>query len=149
MQKKQDKCLLAGIIQAYDPATNYLNIEDACNLLCSRMYSIKFASHLNTYSPSQRSDLSFVLSHLKDEKKSKLADKTKQQLPSHERMITTFKNINWLLQYWMCKDPAPCEQQGKWDHGACFPDPLSQEYGFLLQPNGKVAWLDDGDQMTD
>jgi hypothetical protein len=109
------------------------------------MYAIKYSSHLQVCPPKQRTSISVVLGVLKDAQRCKLAEKTKKELPSPERIYTTFKNINWLLQYWMCKDPLPSsdqEEHGAWDYSICFPDPLSQEYGFSLLSNGKVEWLD-------
>lgn len=109
------------------------------------MYCIKYSSHLKTISLSNKADVSSILGFLKDSNKSKLADRTQQQLPSPGRITTTFCNINWLLQYWMCRDPVAQEDaQGKkvWDHTACFPNPVCKEYGFAVGYNGKVAWLD-------
>ena len=144
------------LIRCYDPESSALNTMDACNLLAARysplslvlsskfyfnfrtrLYMIKFAKHVP---PSQRGNLQGLLAALCSQR-SRLADKTKKELPTAPRIETTFKNINWLLQYWMCRDPVPITE-GKWDYGACFPDPVSEEYGFAASGEGKIVWLD-------
>jgi hypothetical protein len=75
--------------------------------------------------------------------------RTKGQLPSAARIETTIKNINWLLIYWKCLSPVAAavpETQNEidsvpiWDHSVCFPDAVSDEYGFKRNKNGAVQW---------
>jgi hypothetical protein len=40
---------------------------------------------------------------LKDSGNSKLSAKTLEAIPSFKRVDTTFRNINWLIQYWECR----------------------------------------------
>jgi hypothetical protein len=79
--------------------------------------------------------------------------RTKRELPTVARVETTIKNINWLLIYWKCIQPAvtrvpdtPEEREtlAIWDHSVCFPDAVSQEFGFKRATRGKgaVQWLD-------
>ena len=150
---QDDKSIFSGLLQAYDQEAGYLNIQSACNLLASRLYSAKYASHLKVFSLEKKCDIQFVMGYLKHKSKSSLSERTKEQLPSPERVDTTFRNINWLLQYWMCKDPlllltdgeetSSTAEMQRWNHAACFPDPISEEFGFTTKSNGKVAWLDD------
>jgi hypothetical protein len=94
-----------------------------------------------------------ILDFLKSSPSCKLADKTRRELPSFERVETTFRNINWLLLYWMCEAPlmlpSPSSEEG-WDYSVCYPDPISPEYGFAAVTTGKgsnkkmvVKWMDD------
>lgn len=119
----------------------------AAAVLC-RIYASKFANHLG-YKALRSNDLHLMLDSLKG-KGCSLSEKTKKDLPSYERMDTTFRNINWLLQYWMCRPPLPAEQddeQLQWDYDACYPDPISPEFGFAMAKKKKgvlatVQWLD-------
>lgn len=126
-----------------------------------RIYECKFSTHVpvsikssgsskNTNSNTNK--LRLVLDSLK-KGGSKLADRTKKQLPSYERVETTFRNINWLLRYWMCEPPSPLssqQQQQQWDYSTCYPDPISAEFGFVLSSSssrgkkpGVVTWMDE------
>lgn len=147
---QEDRSMLPALMRSYKPEAGYLNVQEACNSVVAKMYCAKFPQHLGMLTPAQRSSMQLVLSTLKDEKKSKLSEKTRGQLPLPKRIDTTFRNINWLLQYWLCKDPVPfpheeagTQKNKEWDYSKCFPNPISQEFGFVLKSNGKVAWLDD------
>lgn len=87
---------------------------------------------------------------------SDLADKTKGDVPSPLRvevcsfslsvtgpcgcslyvhyvsmlLQVTFRNINWILQYWGCAEPTKHEEGDEWDYSGCYPDPVCNEYGF-------------------
>jgi hypothetical protein len=136
----QDKPIFQGLLRSYQEQSSCFNVEQACNWIVARIYANKYEQHIKSLTTSQRQDIRLVLGCLQ---KSKLSDKTKKELPSVERIETTFRNINWLLQYWMCKDPLPLEDGQGWDYSSCFPDPICDEYGFKVVPNtGKVAWLD-------
>ena len=106
-----------------------------------RIYERKFSTHFPSGKRGcSRKELGFVLDALKGSS-SKLAEKTKRELPSHERVETTFRNINWLLRYWMCE--TPCHHSGSWDYSACYPDPISPEFGFVMDGKKKVVrWMD-------
>jgi len=52
---------------------------------------------------------------------STIAARTKESLPSVERVACTVRNANWVLAYWTC-DPAP--------------DPIQPAFGFRLLPSG-------------
>jgi hypothetical protein len=85
---------------------------------------------------------------------SKLSEKTKRELPSFERVDTTFRNINWLLQYWMCIPPIQRQHgntdNASWDYEGCFSDPISAEFGFASVPGkGTVQWMDDAAKASD
>ena len=69
--------------------------------------------------------------------------KTRRDLPSCARVSTTFRNINWLLQYCTCIPPRHEEEEDVvdgvalaetkeclWDCSVCYPDPVCAEYGF-------------------
>jgi hypothetical protein len=58
---------------------------------------------------------------LHDLAQSKLSARTKQTLPTPERVACTVLNANWVLRYWRCR-PAEC------------PDPLEAggRFGYTL-----------------
>lgn len=67
---------------------------------------------------------------------SSLSEKTKGDLPSQARINVTFRNINWMLHYWSCIPPGVSQdkqQSGGWDYSGCYPDPISEEYGFKFR----------------
>lgn len=77
---------------------------------------------------------------------SSLSDKTREDLPSPERVEVTFKNINWILQYWACTPPKEHDdvEEGvdaceRWDYTVCYPDPVCGEYGFCRVSSTKKA----------
>lgn len=55
---------------------------------------------------------------------SRLADRTKQLLPSEARASCTMRNANFLLLYWT----------------AASPDSMAQGFGFREGPDGRVEW---------
>lgn len=74
-------------------------------------------------------------------------------MPSVARVETTVKNINWLLIYWKCIQPAVSavpetvaeqERVDIWDHSVCFPDAVCEQFGFKRSKKGAgaVQWLD-------
>jgi hypothetical protein len=112
-----------------------------------RIYQHKFAKQLSS-SGGTSVLLSDVLGALKGPS-SKLAEKTRRELPTTERVETTFRNINWLLCYWMCVPPSSTltSSTSQWDYNACYPDPISPEYGFAMAKKKNsaqlvVQWLD-------
>jgi hypothetical protein len=138
----EDRNIFLGLIKAFGAQQSSFDVQQACNCIVARMYINKYSHHVRTLTSLQRQDIQAVLQCLKQ---GKLSDKTKKELPSAERINTTFRNINWLLQYWMCREPLPLEngEAGSWNYATCYPDPVCDEFGFKLLPKtGKVAWLD-------
>lgn len=68
-----------GLVKAFDADNNQLRIEEACNSLVAQIYAIKFVNHVPM---SCRGSIDAVLKALK---RSKLSEKTKDQLPSRLR----------------------------------------------------------------
>lgn len=140
----EDAKVYSAWLCCYDARANSVRLDDACDSLAASIYLHKFSSHFFGRRPASQqkgaTGLRAVLLQLRDS--SRLADRTKAQLPSFERVETTFKNISWLLQYWMCRPPGHAEnKEGGWDHSACYPDPISPEFGFKAH-RGKIRWLD-------
>jgi hypothetical protein len=137
----QNKSIFKGLLQSFDEENTCLAVEDACNRVAAPIYASKYASHMQNHTSSK--DINIVMSTLKGSRT--LSEKTKKDLPSPMRLRTTFKNINWLLQYWQCRDPSKKAEEGQWDYGACFPDPIHQDYGFSVHASypGKVVWMDE------
>lgn len=86
---------------------------------------------------------------------SALSEKTKGDLPSEARVNVTFRNINWLLHYWSCVAPRPKEDDAEkgdneiWDYSACYPDPITKEYGFKFRSRGKKGGSSRGGKSAD
>jgi hypothetical protein len=102
---------------------------------------------------------------------SSLSDRTKESLPSCKRVDCTFKNVNWVMRYWVCEQPVAAAStpagegsgpsnvagQARWDYSVCYPDPLGGAYGFVRVAgkgkNGKqtavIKWEDELEAGTD
>jgi hypothetical protein len=96
------------LMASYDPLTGQMDVERAVDRLVACIYSIKYASHVK----SPHSTLSAVLDTLRH---SKLSQRTRDSLPSTQRIACTVRNANWLIKYW--REPA------------CVPSPLLQDGG--------------------
>lgn len=156
----KDERIFSAWMRTYDTSKNAARPEEACDLLAASIYVNKFSTHFA--GGGKNEGLRHVLRQL--QQSGRLAERTKKQLPSFERVETTFRNINWLLQYWLCRPPQQLQDEGRssWDHSACYPDPISPEFGFKLVATAaaesggkkgkkasakgaatKVTWLDD------
>ena len=159
--------VFSSLLRSYNPLEGLTDAESACNMLASSIYTCKFATHFkNAPSPaasclalsSKAGKRTRVDSEDEDEegafhdvmqvlRLSHLSEKTKRDLPSLARVHATFKNINWLLQYWTCTPPTKKSDINTeddfhsssgtavtpsciWDYSACYPDPVCKEYGF-------------------
>jgi hypothetical protein len=103
---------------SYHPGLRCLVQEKAVDQLVSLLYRIKFPKH--AHAP----DFSGVLEDLQ---RSSIAGRTKDSLPSVERVACTVRNANWVLAYWTC-EPAP--------------DPIQPQFGFRLLPGGSPGYDD-------
>lgn len=108
------------LVMAYDPAQSCLRVEPATKHLVALLYRIKFQRHVAS------TELQGVLAELQA---ASIAPRTKESLPTYERIMCTVRNANWVLAYWTC-EPAP--------------DPIQHEYGFRLLPNGATEYDDTG-----
>jgi hypothetical protein len=162
--------VFSSLLRSYDPAEGRTDAEDACNAFASSIYMCKFATHFKSAQQSQmkysaltlgakrtREDSSSTSDSDEDEggfqevmqtlQASQLSERTKRDLPSSARVNATFRNINWLLQYWTCTPPIKRNESGTgqdnnapvdatpstlsaWDYSVCYPDPVCAEYGF-------------------
>lgn len=61
----KDKSVTDALFACFKQDSGQLDIEAACNLLISRMYCIKFATHVKNVSQQHRSSLASILSLLK------------------------------------------------------------------------------------
>jgi hypothetical protein len=103
------------LITAYlpDEGTGRLEPARATEQLVALLYRIKFPKHVGA-----SGSLQGVLSDLQG---SSISQKTKDTLPTYERIACTVRNTNWVLAYWTC-GPAP--------------DPIHPQYGFRLLSSG-------------
>lgn len=108
------------LVMAYDPGQSALRVDAATRHLVGLLYKIKFQRHVHS------SELRRVLDDLQGAPQ--IAQRTKDSLPSFERIQCTVRNANWVLSYWTC-EPAP--------------DPIQHAYGFRLLPSGCPEYDDD------
>ena len=107
------------LVLSYDPAVDLLRPEDGADRLVALLYHEKFPKH----APSRRG-LRAVLAELGA---SAISQRTKDTLPSPERIEATVRNVNWVLQYWRC--------------GAC-PDPVDAAFGYRRTQQGLTQYAD-------
>ncbi len=105
---------------AYQPALGRLDDARGGNQLVALLYKLKFPRHAR----AQCEGLREVLSDLQQ---SAIAQKTKDSLPTCERIACTVRNANWVLAYWTC-EPAP--------------DPVQPAYGFRQLASGATEYDD-------
>ena len=94
-------------------------MSEFANQVISTMYRKKFKLHVGPVS-SALEDV------VRDLQKSKLSVRIKKCLQTTETMRCTIRNINWLLQYWT---------------DGTYPDPVQDEFGFVLKKSGAVDFL--------
>ena len=107
------------LVMAYDPAADLLRPEDGVDRLVALLYHEKFPKHA-----ASRRGLRAVLAELQA---SGISQRTKDTLPSPERIEATVRNVNWVLQYWRCR---PC------------PDPVHAAFGYRRTPQGLTQYAD-------
>ena len=107
------------LVMAYDPAADLLRPEDGVDRLVALLYHEKFPKHA-----ASRRGLRAVLAELQA---SGISQRTKDTLPSPERIEATVRNVNWVLQYWRC---GPC------------PDPVHAAFGYRRTPQGLTQYAD-------
>jgi hypothetical protein len=141
-----DKRIFPALIRSYDIHTMQLDENDACDMFVARIYSEKYPKHT-----CGNNTMHQVLTALHG---SNMPTSRKSQLPSAQRVLTTIRNANWLLQYWECRQPTRrqhqvttttgAEDDDVWDYTSCYPDPICPEFGFKLSNNrlNAVQYLD-------
>ena len=97
-----------ALMRSYDPFSGQLDVHGATDTLVAALYAAKYATHVRSVPPT----LHHVLETLHG---AKLSQRTRDSLPSAERMVCTVRNVNWLLLYW--REPL------------LVPDPLTVESG--------------------
>lgn len=168
-----DRAVFRALLDCYDPAQGVVRAQAACDALASAVYMNKFASHFKKAvvgdfermmdrtrkkaqlpgsetegeedeedeEEEEQQGFAKIISTLK---RSALSERTKGGLPSAARVVSTFRNINWILHYWSCRAPVlrPARAAGEadaegeasattmWDYGVCYPDPICKRFGF-------------------
>jgi hypothetical protein len=114
------------LAMAYDPGASALRVTEATDLLVAHLYQTKFPKQAERVSGG----LSGTLQAITQSKK--LAQRTRDSLPSVARVRCTVRNANWVLAYW--------GTNGGEDHA--LPDPLQPAYGFRVLSNGATEYDD-------
>jgi hypothetical protein len=98
------------LAMAYDPVSGQLKNDVALHRLIGKIYSEKFFKHVSGRSGSYQEVYKELM-------QSHISNRTKQSLASVERIKTTIKNCNWILQYWQCET---------------VPNPISDQFGYVM-----------------
>jgi hypothetical protein len=98
------------LVQVYNPDEKALNVDLVADRLVSKIYSLKFGKHCMVGRDGH--SYSDVVRQIRA---SKLSQRTKDAIPSHEVINCNARNINWLLAYWTLHS---------------YPDPVQPMYGF-------------------
>lgn len=92
-------CIWMTLVISYDPSVSQLRADDGADRLVALIYSQKFPNHVDS-----RRGIRAVLGELS---RSKISQRTKDSLPSPERVEVTVRNVNWVLRYWACTHQTP------------------------------------------
>jgi hypothetical protein len=114
-----------AVAMAYDPAGMELRVPEAVDTLVALLYRTKFPKQAGM----GRLSMEVTLEALRG---SKLAQRTKDSLPSLGRVRCTVRNANWVLAYW-----------GRGEDEGPTPDPVQPRYGFRALPSGATAYDDE------
>ena len=95
------------------------------NMVIGKMYGLIYKKHLK--SAAMGSSFESVMSNIKGS--AKLAQSTKDKLPSVQHMRNTIKNLIWVTKYWMM------------DNGHV-ETPLNGEYGYARDADGNMNFVD-------
>jgi hypothetical protein len=94
-----------------------IDVKHAVDLLVSAIYKGLFPCHTGEIVSSFEPTMAKLRS-------SRLADRTKQLLPSEARATCTMRNVNFLLLYWTAANP----------------NSMAQGFGFREGADGRVEW---------
>jgi len=117
------------VVPAMMQCTSYVDnvfavdTEVSINGLIASLYARIYTKHVALASTSNINNMDAVLARLHA---STLSDKTKNDLPTHDSLNTTLRNIEWVINYWSIENGDPI----------C---PIDGTNGFLLVNNKIVA----------
>eukprot|EP00961_Rhodomonas_salina_P213797 2887469-Rhodomonas_salina.2 len=84
--------LAPQLAQSFDLETGQFKEEETMNTVVARIYGMVFAAHIGG-----GGGLQSAINALRN---SKLSERTRQQIPSCEYVLTSVRNANWVLLYW-------------------------------------------------
>jgi hypothetical protein len=113
-----------AVTMAYDPASMELRVTETADMLVAHLYRTKFPKQAGA-----GGSLELALTALQG---SKLAQRTKDSLPTVRRVRCTVRNANWVLAYW-----------GRGEDEGPTPDPVQPRYGFRALASGATVYDDD------
>ena len=105
------------IIQAFDMATFDTISLDNGKRIVELLYAEAFPKHIDTFSRR---------SVWQQAQWSKLADRTKNLIPTDKRILCTLRNLNFLMAYWL----------------RSYVPEATEEYGFRESGAGVLGWAD-------
>lgn len=118
------------LASCYDASGGQLRVDSTADVLVSLIYAEKYSNHVKG---GASAGFDWVRLQMLE---SKLGDRTKQQLPTRDRVLCTVRNVNWLLRYWECGDDTPEAVQEEFGYGR-WPAPRGRTHP------GKVGFLDE------
>ena len=78
----------------------FLDASKCADRVLCELYKLKFSNHVD----SECSTFDEVYNEIQ---RSRLAQKTKNMFPCTEDLISTIKNINWIIEYWSLTNASP------------------------------------------
>jgi hypothetical protein len=124
-----------SLLGSFNLETECLDVQKTCDGFVANLYRHKFAKHVSIHATT----LQEILNSLQ-RPQCKLSQRTKKNLPSCAQIVATVKNINFVLDYWKCRQPVQSTDEVTWDNSSCFADYL--QYGFKLGRGGAVQYED-------
>ena len=115
-----------GLASAFDPQTDQLDVQAACDRVVALIYREKFPKHVGEGKVRTLQD---VLDRVR--RAPKMSQRVKDSMPSQERIQCTVRNANWLVQYWTREE---------------YPDPVQEAFGFARNARGAPVYADDAPQ---
>jgi len=98
-----------------------VDVDQTINTMVSGLYASAFSKHVDAQNAGDMDAVLLQLQH------SKLAAKTKQDMPTHESLRTMILNIEWVINYWAIENGDPvCNIDGS--------------NGFSMNNKNKLVW---------
>jgi len=98
-----------------------VDVDQTINTMVAGLYASAFSKHVDAQNAGDMSAVLLQLQH------SKLAAKTKEDMPTHESLRTMILNIEWVINYWAIENGDPvCHTDGS--------------NGFSMNTKNKLVW---------
>jgi hypothetical protein len=121
-----------------DPDTREINCDRLLNGYLSRVYAICFEKHVTVARNARMADV------IRSIQGSSMGEAMRAALDCEARLMSTVRNVSWLIRYWTANEAVWDPKTGDWDRSNVYPDPLEGgKYGFSRSKNGAIIWSDE------